>query len=648
MNLKIFPAWINPEGQKVPLIKGWYENASNDPEQIKKWQEQFRDRIKLWGIPCGEVNGIVVLDIDVKKVNGWESLNRLGFPIPNTMSQVTPSGGSHLVFQYPAGLQVGNSVNTTLGLDTRGQRGWIAYYGFTNVPIAPMPSWFLELARPEPVKPAGETFLMSPTVMEGIFQDALENIKQAAPGESNNTLNLEAFRVGQLVASGFDRTRAETELFKAAKERGKPDYEARATIKSGLDGGVKQPVTCPFPNVAPVSPTQAMSAPPVPEPPPRWTPKYLTLEDLRNKKNLKKPQLFKDWSTEDIQITTADGGTGKTTMKLMEAVCLALGEPFLGFPNVQRGKTLYITGEDTEAKLAAIIGEIMEQMGLFKNEPGNAEKVQLVLSSILIKKDSDLCLVTRSKDGFMRPNSDAMKRIMEAVEDFGPKMIVLDPITALWGSESMVNDMSSAVAKFCSELSERANACIEIINHMGKSSSQSKDMTQFAGRGGTALPSHARVARVLRLLDSEEIENLLPEPLTPHQSAMMCNISKFTDGSSVYNKPFVIVRDGYLFKRVTNMKIAETELEKELSDIERVFKFIKDERSKNRYPSQSVIVGYFSTNANPISSTRVKQALSMILYQGHLGESIKWIDNIDPNVKEKVCVITNFETKEEL
>ena len=113
--------------------------------------------------------------------------------------------------------------------------------------------------------------------------------------------------------------------------------------------------------------------------------------------NLRKPQLFRNWSTQDFAITTADGGTGKTTLKLYEAVCLALGDRFLGFDCVNPGRTLFITGEDTDKKLAAMLGAILEQLGLFEDAPGNAEKVQTILNSIVIKKDSDLCLVAKDR-----------------------------------------------------------------------------------------------------------------------------------------------------------------------------------------------------------------------------------------------------------
>ena len=646
---RVFPAMLTPDKRKVPLIKGWQEAATNEPEQIRLWQELFRDRLHFWAIPTGHTNGIYVLDIDVKRANGWDSLKQLGYVIPPTLRQDTPSGGSHFFFKTKPDVRYPNTVNSKLGLDTRGDGGWVAFYNFVNdLPLAECPEWVFKLSPTgEPKKhpeATGPILKVSPEIAQGMVQASLDNVRNAPEGESNNILNVEAFRMGQLVASGsISRDYAASTLFKAAKERGKSDYEAKATITSGLDGGIKKPLISPFPAIEPVS---VMPLPPPPEPAGRWTPEFFTKYDLLNTSKLRKPQLFQDWSTEDIHITTADGGTGKTTLKLFEAICLALGERFLGFDCKQQGKTLFITGEDTAKKLAAMIGAILRQMGFFDEMPGNNEKVQTILSSIIVKKDADLCLITKDKQSFLHPNQDAMRKVLEAVDDIRPKLIVFDPISSFWGSESALNDMNKAVTKFMSELVDRSGACVEMINHMGKQSSANKDMSQFAGRGGTGLPSNARVSRVLRPLFEDEYTELTGDTLTDKQSAMLCNVNKFSDGSPLYNKPFVVLRDGYLFTRKTLTETKARDAEKELSDIERVFSFIKQERLNDKYPTKPVVFGHFMLCGNPLSEARVKRALDLLQYTGHMNEKLKAIENPDMSQKDKVFVITDIDGQE--
>lgn len=640
VNWKIFPLTLTTEGRKVPIAEvRWREEATTDQNIISQWSQNFGYKIKMWGIPCGPDNGIIVLDVDVKG-NGYETIKN--YYIPQTMSQTTLSGGRHFVYRYPNnGKRYGNRVAFDKGLDIRGDGGYIAYYSFDSTPIAEAPQWLLDqaLANEKVEVDLTKVVAVSRNIVEQILESACDNIRNAGEGDANNTLNIESYKVGQLLASNsIDRDEAFNALFTAAKQRGKSDHEAKATINSGLNGGFKAPITSPFANIAPqLTVPEVMT-----QPTERWTPPFFSRYDLTNMSKLRKPQLFKDWSTEDIHITTADGGTGKTTLKLCEAISLALGESFLGFECVSPGRTLFITGEDTREKIGAMIGAIMKQMGIMED----ADKVSKVLNNIVVKKDSDLCLITKSKEGFINMNPDALKNVMEAIEDIRPKLIVFDPISSFWGSEAALNDMAKAVSKFMSALTERSNACVEMVNHMGKASSGSKDMSQFAGRGGTGLPSHARVSRVLRQVFDDEYRELTGFELNENQSAILCNVNKFSDGSPLYNKPFLIVREGYLFSRVTLVEQKVKEINEKTSDFERIFTFVKEEREAGRYPSNSVITSHFSFSSEKISKERVKAATEFLIYNGHMGEKFKRIDNPDIEAGGKVFIIVDSEGRE--
>lgn len=645
---KVFPATLIQDSpdkspRKVPLIKGWKERATTNPVTQQEWQAEHGERIKFWAVPTGMSNNLLVLDVDVKG-GGLETVKK--YQIPTTTTQKTMSGGTHYLFKYPNdGKIYGNRVGFDSGLDIRGEGGYIAYYGVDSTPAAEAPAWLLEQAlnKPKELVKLEDAVRVCPEIVKSILDNAVSEIIDAPDGESNNVLNVKSFEVGQLITSGsIDKDYAYNELFKAAKLRGKPDYEAQATITSGLEGGTKKPLTSPFGNSKPEL-TCPIIKPPEPV---RWTPKFFTEYDLKNQSKLRKPQLFKDWSTEDIHLTTADGGTGKTTLKLCEAISLALGERFLGFECKAPGRTLYITGEDTEDKLGAMIGAIMRQMGLFEDTPENKEKVLKIRTSIVVKKDSDLCLIAKTKENFLAANGEAMKKVMEAVEDIRPKLIVFDPIASFWGSESAVNDMSKAVSKFMSALVERSNACVDMINHMGKASSTNKDMSQFAGRGGSGLPSHSRVSRVLRPLFDDEYTEMTGMILNDGESAMLCNVNKFSDGSPLYNKPFVILRNNYLFSRVILTEGKVKEEQEKMSDMERVFTFIKGERINKKHPTKDVIIGSIMYSGDKISKDRVSKAISLLTYTGHMGEKIKAIQNPDIEVGGKVYIITDNQGKE--
>lgn len=642
---KYFPATLTHDGRKVPIaeMSDWKLKATNDQNILNQWSHLYGHKIKFWGLPTGSTTGILVLDVDVKD-NGFETLKK--YDLPPTMSQTTMSGGKHYLYKYPNdGQFYGNRVRFDVGLDIRGENGYIIAYGLDNTPIAEAPEWLKQAALSAPKEEVDPSTIVkvSHDIVNKILEEACENIRNAPSGESNNILNVEAFRVGQLIPSGsIDKDFAFNELFKAAKDRGKPDYEARATINSGFKGGEATPYTNPFGDNPPTLFIPARQ-PRVVE---RWTPFFFSRSDLTNFTKLKKPQIFKDWSVEDITITSADGGTGKTTLKLNEAVALALGEPFLGFDCVcGEGRTLFITGEDSYEKLGAMLGAILKQMGLLDGTPENEAKVRKVMNNVLVKKDIDLRLVVKDSKGYIVPNPEALQKLTEAIEDLRPKMIVFDPIASFWGREADLNDMTIAVAKFMGILVERSNACVEAINHVGKAASNSKDMSQFAGRGGTGLPSHARVSRALRPVWDEEFKELTNTDLGD-RSAIMCNINKFSDGSAYYNKPFLIVRNGYLFERLTLVEQKQKEEVSKMSDVERVLTFISGERKSGRYPTKNIVIAEFFAHSDKMPRERVLRAIDFLQYRGHLGEFVKMIDNPDIEMGGKVLIVTDHEGKE--
>lgn len=70
----------------------------------------------------------------------------------------------------------------------------------------------------------------------------VERVRAAQEGERNDTLNRAAFSLGQLVADGqLDADEVADELTEAAEEAGLMARETRATIRSGLRGGARNP-----------------------------------------------------------------------------------------------------------------------------------------------------------------------------------------------------------------------------------------------------------------------------------------------------------------------------------------------------------------------------------------------------------------------
>jgi hypothetical protein len=102
----------------------------------------------------GEISNIIVLDVDVKKGNGFDSLRDKELP-PTPMVR-TQSGGVHYYYKYPEGLKVPSKNAILPNVDLKANGGyvvtphtpgyeWVDSCSPEEIPYADAPSWLLEL-----------------------------------------------------------------------------------------------------------------------------------------------------------------------------------------------------------------------------------------------------------------------------------------------------------------------------------------------------------------------------------------------------------------------------------------------------------------------------------------------------------------------
>ena len=165
---KVFP--IRPGAKAPPLLNGWPQKATSDPELVRQYWTPLPDA--NIGIHC---ENMAVIDVDPRK-GGNESLQLLELTdgLPPTLTNNTPTGGRHLFFVLPEGhAGVPNSVGELGdGLDVRSTGGYVVApgseveagaYAFEHdgVAIAQAPAWLIDrlgtpAPRPQTVAPVAD------------------------------------------------------------------------------------------------------------------------------------------------------------------------------------------------------------------------------------------------------------------------------------------------------------------------------------------------------------------------------------------------------------------------------------------------------------------------------------------------------------
>ncbi|WP_162953397.1 bifunctional DNA primase/polymerase [Streptomyces sp. 11-1-2] len=273
-------------GGKEPRWLDWEARATRDPEVIERTWGRAPFNI---GVACGP-SALVAVDLDVPHdgdvsgladiVDGMTMLDSLAAQIPGaqitpTLTVRTPSGGRHLVYRAPAGVEVRNTART-IGwcIDTRAAGGYIVGIGSQVDGVsyelegsvtdpAVLPDWLLTLitTAPEPPKSGGaprradvvarlRDLTRQGTREErwahGILRSECDELAAMKPDTGrNNRLNLAAYRAGQLVAAGLlDQAVAEEHLTEAAQASGlgeKSAFEIEKTLRSGMAAGLSRP-----------------------------------------------------------------------------------------------------------------------------------------------------------------------------------------------------------------------------------------------------------------------------------------------------------------------------------------------------------------------------------------------------------------------
>jgi len=111
-----FPVLPVRRNSKKPAIENWTEMATTDLQTVSAWWLENPN----YNIGCltGWPSGNIVFDVDPSETLSVEDiLNGLDVRLGDTLTTKTPSGGLHLYYRLPDGLDVSRRIKICPGLD---------------------------------------------------------------------------------------------------------------------------------------------------------------------------------------------------------------------------------------------------------------------------------------------------------------------------------------------------------------------------------------------------------------------------------------------------------------------------------------------------------------------------------------------------
>lgn len=442
------------DGEKRPIVATGFKAASRDAVTILK---QFaRPGAVMIGVPTGRASGLIVIDVDIKNGrDGTAWLEENADALPPTRTHKTRSGGLHLLFQVPAGIEIRNSASRVApGIDVRGEGGYIiappspGYQVADAADPAEMPRWLIRACLREEVPPAPQrTQERHERYTQAAIDGEVLAVIRAGEGTRNDTLNSSAVKLGTLVAAGqMTRSTAEAELQRAGQQAGLTPRECAATIKSGLDFGEHHPREMPAPRMNGATHKEARHE--APQPPGDGLPLvwFDDIEPLLDAKDFVQGVLVEQGSV----VVYGESNAGKTFWTTDLSLHVAAGAEWNG-RRVEQGGVIYC---------------VLEGGAGFRNRVAAWRTVKGLQSIPFAAIPASLNLLDPAAD---------TPRLIEAIKGAAAKigmpvkLVVIDTLSRAMagGNENAPDDMGALVQNM-DTIRMETGACVVFIHHSGK------------------------------------------------------------------------------------------------------------------------------------------------------------------------------------
>lgn len=203
-----------------------------------------------------------------------------------------------------------------------------------------------------------------------------------------------------------------------------------------------------------------------------------------------------------VSLTAAPGGLGKTSLGMVDAMAVALGQPLYPDMHIHGDRprnVWYWNGEDPQDEnlrrtAAAIIGFGIDQDKLSETFAIDSGRDMPMRLCKMAKGDAEL-------------DEDMFLELEQALIEDNVEALFLDPLVSIHEANENDNGAMGMLIKRLSLVAQRANCAIEIVHHVRKPSQGHAVATSVNdARGAGALLGGVRSARVLNVMDKETAE----------------------------------------------------------------------------------------------------------------------------------------------
>lgn len=241
----------------------------------------------------------------------------------------------------------------------------------------------------------------------------------------------------------------------------------------------------------------------------------------------------------------AAGGTGKTTLLLILAVCIALGRPFFGC-QVLQGAFVLLSGDDSQDDLDGALVLVMQAMKLTPNDVAQvAERVRIL--SLLQLDGVRTFTTTVHGDVVATGLENLIAHAVQGVKNL--RGIALDTLRQFSGGSSNDEQVIKLTIAGATKLALETGAFVILPHHTGKQNFREGVTDMYAGSGSAAIADNCRFVLLLQTTTWADIASKVNRTGQERGDPL---VLRSTRGSLLVKapEPMFLYRDGYHMGRV--------------------------------------------------------------------------------------------------
>jgi RecA-family ATPase len=207
----------------------------------------------------------------------------------------------------------------------------------------------------------------------------------------------------------------------------------------------------------------------------------------------------KHYQRRTVSGTIGTGGTGKTTLGIVDAIAMATGRNLTGEQPEERCRVWVHNGEDSIEELNRRIVAICKSYGIPQTE---------LDGWLFVTSGNEMPLKIAHGYSELKIDAALVEEITQRIAENEIDVAIFDPLVMLHGTDESNPGRMDAVIRIFTRISDICDCAIELAHHTRKLPFGAFELSIDDARGAGAIKDALRMVRLLNVMSKEEANNL--------------------------------------------------------------------------------------------------------------------------------------------